>query len=370
VAAVTRRKNRPIELGAGVVRLWEDLPIGRVVRLTGGSPAALALTLVPLPDSAPTIVTWRPRAVSSQSSAVTAALDELETVAIGLFPAWLPGAEGIDGPGGANVAAVRELAARTASSTSHFGPYLAGLAERALRGSTAPTGRFLPQVKAPGVARVLAASFARPAAALLVEVPEGLSGEAAQDLVAGCEWLAHHGALGVWLTGAPLVGVDRLTTVPVRMPDEVASLERAIPPSPRPAALPTVTYPPLAGRPHPASAAERLLESALAQRRWAAGRAWNQTYQSHPLANLIRVDLVWWRERCVVEIDGPEHRDPLQFEADRRRDVQLQLHGYAVLRFTNAQVIRDVEAVVAQIEHLIRERRPGASEGRHYARQQ
>ena len=69
-----------------------------------------------------------------------------------------------------------------------------------------------------GLARVLAASFGRSHASILVHVPTGLSATAEEVLVAGCEWLAHRGELGVWLTGAPLVAVDRVETMTVRLP--------------------------------------------------------------------------------------------------------------------------------------------------------
>ncbi|MFC7646935.1 hypothetical protein ACFQX6_45140 [Streptosporangium lutulentum] len=72
----------------------------------------------------------------------------------------------------------------------------------------------------------------------------------------------------------------------------------------------TVAYPAVAGVPHPASSAEQALETALSSRDWATGRAWNQTYRSHPLANPVRLDLLWREERCVVEIDGPDHGSP------------------------------------------------------------
>jgi very-short-patch-repair endonuclease len=198
-------------------------------------------------------------------------------------------------------------------------------------------------------------------------VPEGLSALAEQVLVAAGEWLAHRGGFGVWLTGAPLLDVDRVEAMTVCLPGEVASLVREVPDSLPVPARPAVRFPPLAGLPHPASRAEQALESALAARAWTAGRAWNQTYQSHLLANPIRVDLLWRAERCVVEVDGVEHCAPLMFAADRRRDVQLQLDGYAVLRFTNAQVINDIEAVVSQIERFIQGRRRGTLEGQRHA---
>jgi very-short-patch-repair endonuclease len=90
---------------------------------------------------------------------------------------------------------------------------------------------------------------------------------------------------------------------------------------------------------------------------------WNHSYQSNALRNPVRLDLLWPAERCVVEIDGPEHCEPARFEADRRRDVQLQLDGYAVLRFTNARVRHDVEAVVDQIGKFIQARRREFLEG-------
>jgi len=95
--------------------LWGDLPIGRAVRLVGASPAALTLTLVPLPPDAPAIVVYRPAGARSKEFVVAEVLDELETAAIDLFPTWLPVAEGIRSPGGGGgVAAVRVAAERLA----------------------------------------------------------------------------------------------------------------------------------------------------------------------------------------------------------------------------------------------------------------
>jgi very-short-patch-repair endonuclease len=46
------------------------------------------------------------------------------------------------------------------------------------------------------------------------------------------------------------------------------------------------------------------------------------------------------RERLVVETDGyGTHGTRRAFEHDRRRDVELALHGYNVRRFTYDQII-------------------------------
>lgn len=364
-------KNRKAVIfeGSGAMRLWGELPIGRVVRLAGASSAALALTLVPLPDGAPAVVIYRPRLVETAADVAAGALDELECVAMGLFPAWLPDAAGIAGPGGAGVDAVRRLAMRAARTTAQFGPFLADLAERALGGRPPRSARFLPEIRVTGLARVIAHSYGRPASALLVEVPTGLAAQAEHTLVAGCEWLANRGGLGVWLTGAPLSTVDWIATETVHLPEPMASIVRALEPALPTPGLPVVTYPPLAGRPHPASRAEQAVEDVLAPLPWAAGRAWNQIHQTRPLEPPMRLDLLWRAERCVVEIDGPEHRDPLRFEADRRRDALLQIDGYVVLRFTNDQVARDLALVVSQIERLVTARRRAIVEGQHDVRQ-
>jgi hypothetical protein len=350
--------------------LWERLPVGRVVRLTGASPAALALMVASPPPGAPAVVTYCPRSADSPSAVAGAVLDELESVAFDLFPAWLPAATGIAGPGGAGVAAVRALATQAAPRTAQFGPFLADLAESALRGTRSP-GRFAAEVRAAGLARVVARSYDRAAVALLVHVPAGLSVDGEQALVGGLEWLAQRGGFGLWLAGAELSTVDWIPALPVRLPEAVASIERAATgkPAVQPSDPPAMAYPPIAGRPHPQSRAEQALEAALSTLPWAAGRAWNQTYQPRPLEPPVRLDLLWREERCVVEIDGPEHADPVRYEADRRRDVQLHLDGYVVLRFTNDQVARDLTLVVCQIEQFIQARRRANVEGRQNARQ-
>ena len=163
--------------------------MGRVVRVHGADADAIALSIDPLPDDAPAIVTYFAGDTRSAAEMVSSVLQELEKVAIGLFPAWLPGAEGVGGPGGAGGRAVRALALRAASATEHFGPFLADLAERALRGAGPLARRGAPREartrRSPGFAaeirgrpvlgRVIAASFGRSRAAVLVRVPADLS---------------------------------------------------------------------------------------------------------------------------------------------------------------------------------------------------
>jgi very-short-patch-repair endonuclease len=324
------------------------------------SPEAITLFLDPAPDDAPAIVAYRPEAAAfaSVSEGVGSILGTFEEIATRLYPAWLPGAETINWASGIGVTAVRALATERAAATNLFGPFLAELAEQCLRREGTTASKFVAEVRACELAAIIAASFRRPYTAILIHPPPELSLSSSQSLAASCEWLAHHGKVGVWLTGVLPEAFERFQVAQLVFDDsflgiseinQCAALEKA--------ERVLIQYPPLAGRPHPASRAEQALESALAMRDWAVGRSWNQTFQPHALANSIRVDLVWSKERCVVEVDGPDHYNPMKFEADRRRDVQLQLEGFAVLRFTNDQVLADLATVLSQIERFIQSRR-------------
>ena len=73
-----------------------------------------------------------------------------------------------------------------------------------------------------------------------------------------------------------------------------------------------------------------------------------------PLTNVKRagweVDAVWDAQRLVVEVDGRKFHDTgPQFERDRRKDADLVLAGFRVLRFTWRRLTREPAEVVAII---------------------
>ena len=73
-----------------------------------------------------------------------------------------------------------------------------------------------------------------------------------------------------------------------------------------------------------------------------------------PLMNVKRagweVDAVWDAQRLVVEVDGRKFHDTgPQFERDRRKDADLLLAGFRVLRFTWRRLTREPAEVVAII---------------------
>ena len=67
-----------------------------------------------------------------------------------------------------------------------------------------------------------------------------------------------------------------------------------------------------------------------------------------------RVDFHWPGERLVVEVDGWRfHGHRLAFERDRTRDVELQLLGYTVVRFTWRRLRDEPAAVAARVAALL-----------------
>ncbi len=195
---------------------WSRVPVDGVRYLAGVSGAAVRAALSPLPDGAPAVVIYRPsaeRSVALQASLVA----ELDAVARRLFPSWLPGAELIDTPGGAGVAAVRKLAARMAAGSTMFARYLADLAERSLTDELT-NARFSLETQAATLTQVIAGSFGRRRLILLVDLPRSDDVRRERALLNTLEWFAYQGRAGAWLTGGPLLYTDRIPTVAVPVP--------------------------------------------------------------------------------------------------------------------------------------------------------
>lgn len=71
------------------------------------------------------------------------------------------------------------------------------------------------------------------------------------------------------------------------------------------------------------------------------------------------VDFLWSEQRVVAEADSFEHHSGRRsFAADRRRDAELTILGYDVVRFTWRQVVDEPRYVTDTLRRLLR-RRPG-----------
>ena len=274
--------------------------------------------------------------------------DVLSEAVTGTFPAWLPEAEHLTGPGGAGLAAVRAICGRAAGSSDLFGPFLLAAAQAALCRRPFVVAEFARETAVRQARKLILRAYGHERLVVMVELTGTWSTAQIEVAEANALWLVGPGELSVWLFGTPTAGMTRVprSSLRGRMPAS------APPPAP---SRPYLT--PLRGRPNPFSRAEQRLEAHLARSSWATGRAWNQTWSPGVLANSIRVDLMWQREKCVVELDGPDHLDTDKYAADRTRDRALQRAGFLVLRYTNDEVLGDVARVVDELERFLEDRR-------------
>jgi len=68
----------------------------------------------------------------------------------------------------------------------------------------------------------------------------------------------------------------------------------------------------------------------------------NRFRKQVPLGPYI-VDFLCYQKRLIVEVDGGQHAD--QIEYDNQRTIWLEKQGYCVLRFWNNEVLTNLEGV-------------------------
>jgi very-short-patch-repair endonuclease len=77
--------------------------------------------------------------------------------------------------------------------------------------------------------------------------------------------------------------------------------------------------------------------------------------RQRPLGSYI-VDFVCIGLKIIVELDGGQHAD--QVEYDARRDAWLRAQGFSVLRFWNDEVLLQTEAVLERLRICIEQKSP------------
>ena len=62
------------------------------------------------------------------------------------------------------------------------------------------------------------------------------------------------------------------------------------------------------------------------------------------------VDFISQREGLIIEVDGGYHAERQQHEDDELRELELERMGFHVMRFTNEEVLYDIDNVLQKIE--------------------
>ena len=77
-----------------------------------------------------------------------------------------------------------------------------------------------------------------------------------------------------------------------------------------------------------------------------------QFYLQKNIGNYI-VDFYCPKGKLIVEIDGGQHYESDGMKKDRERDRYLQMLGFVVLRFSDIDVLKNIDGVVERIHgHL------------------
>ena len=68
--------------------------------------------------------------------------------------------------------------------------------------------------------------------------------------------------------------------------------------------------------------------------------------RQHAIGNFV-VDCCAPRKKLIIEVDGGQHLEQEEYDAERTRFLELQ--GYKVLRFWNDEILKDIEGVMRVI---------------------
>jgi len=77
--------------------------------------------------------------------------------------------------------------------------------------------------------------------------------------------------------------------------------------------------------------------------------------RQHPILYFI-ADFYCHKAKLIIEIDGGYHDIPEQYKYDKAREHELEELGLKVIRFTNEQVLFEIENTLNEISKEIKER--------------
>jgi very-short-patch-repair endonuclease len=75
--------------------------------------------------------------------------------------------------------------------------------------------------------------------------------------------------------------------------------------------------------------------------------------RQHPLLRYV-ADFYCHQLKLVIEIDGEYHQTVDQKKLDKERTVNIEFQGLDVIRFTNAEVLTDMDSVLRKIKEFIK----------------
>ena len=74
--------------------------------------------------------------------------------------------------------------------------------------------------------------------------------------------------------------------------------------------------------------------------------------RQHPVARFI-ADFYCHAALLIIEIDGGIHHDTEVAQHDREREIELRSLGLNVMRFTNREIMHDIDTVIQKISATV-----------------
>jgi len=75
--------------------------------------------------------------------------------------------------------------------------------------------------------------------------------------------------------------------------------------------------------------------------------------RQHPLLRYV-VDFYCHQLKLVIEIDGEYHQTVQQKKLDKERTANIEFQGLHAIRFTNDEVLADMDSVLRKIKEFIK----------------
>ena len=79
----------------------------------------------------------------------------------------------------------------------------------------------------------------------------------------------------------------------------------------------------------------------------------NKFRRQHPLGIYI-ADFFCYKQKLVIEVDGGIHKDEAVKTSDIERQKIMEAEGIIVLRFSNEEVLKQLDTVIVKIETYLK----------------
>jgi len=88
------------------------------------------------------------------------------------------------------------------------------------------------------------------------------------------------------------------------------------------------------------------------------GRLYECKFRRQHRVGPFYLDFVCLEIGLIIELDGSQHLEPQQQQADELRTLYLQKMGYRVIRFWDDEVLRDTDTVLDEIAREVQAPHP------------